>query len=95
MIPLQAKTYESTSRGFTRSPGLTKCTFREVGFPRIQKTHTHTHTHTHSSNITSQEIPIEINNQHKALDFYPLIVDFELEQLMFNKDSKFLTTDLA
>jgi len=64
-----------------------------VGFPRIQNTHTHTHTH--SSNITSQEIPIEINNQHKALDFYPLIVDFELEQLMFNKDSKFLTTDLA
>jgi len=25
------------SRGFTRSPGPTKCAFREVRFPRIQK----------------------------------------------------------
>jgi hypothetical protein len=31
----------------------------------------------------------------KPVDFYPLIVDFELEQLMFNNDSKSLTTDLA
>jgi hypothetical protein len=25
------------SRGFTRSPGPTKCAFREMEFPRIQK----------------------------------------------------------
>jgi hypothetical protein len=31
----------------------------------------------------------------KPVDFYPLIVDFELEQLIFNNDSKSLTTDLA